>query len=101
MSLKVLAYAAEYDRANWIALDSSIKGDIDFLNKQIPGVWQVISQTKDNNLWTLRIDNVTEPVKFGLYDRNAKSLKSLFTARPSLEGAPLSPMYPRVIKSRD
>ena len=101
VSMKVLAYAAEYARANWIALDSSIKGDIDFLSKQIPGVWQVISQTKDNNLWTLRIDNVTEPVKYGLYDRNAKSLKSLFTARPSLEGAPLSPMYPRVIRSRD
>ncbi len=101
VSMKVLAYAAEYDRANWVALDGSVKGDIEFLNKQIPGVWQVVSQTKDNNLWTLRIDNVTEPVKFGLYDRKAKSLKSLFTARPSLEGAPLSPMYPREIKSRD
>ena len=101
VSNKILAYAVEYDRPNWIALDGSVKDDIEFLNKQIPGAWQVMSQTKDDNLWTLRIDNVTEPVKFGLYDRKAKSLKSLFTARPSLEGAPLSPMYPREIKSRD
>ncbi|MBI1210674.1 MAG: prolyl oligopeptidase family serine peptidase [Alphaproteobacteria bacterium] len=101
VSMKVLAYAAEYDRTNWVALDSSVKNDIDFLNKQIPGVWQVVSQTKDNGIWTLRIDNITEPVKYGLYDRKAKSLKTLFTTRPSLEGAPLSPMYPRVLKSRD
>ncbi len=98
---KVLAYAAEYDRPNWVALDDSVKGDIEFLNKQVPGVWQIMSQTRNNNLWTLRIDDVTEPVKFALYDRKAKSLKSLFTARPSLEGAPLSPMYAREIKSRD
>lgn len=101
VSMKVLAYAAEYDRTNWVSLDDSVKGDIDFLSKQVAGVWKVVSQTKDNNLWTLRIDNVTEPVKYGLYDRKAKSLQTLFTTRPSLEGSPLSPMYPRVIKARD
>ncbi len=101
MSHKILAYAAEYDRLNWVALDGSVKDDVAFLNKQIPGTWQVVSQARDNNFWTLRVDNVTEPVKFALYDRKAKSLKSLFTARPSLEGAPLSPMYAREIKSRD
>jgi dipeptidyl aminopeptidase/acylaminoacyl peptidase len=101
VSMKVLAYSADYDRTNWVALDSSIRGDIEFLNKQIQGVWWIVSQTKDNNLWTLRIDNISEPVKYGLYDRKAKSLKTLFSTRPSLDGAPLAHMYPRVIKSRD
>lgn len=101
VSMKVLAYAADYDRTNWTALDSSVKSDIEFLNKQVGGVWWILSQSKDNNLWTLRIDNINEPVKYGLYDRKAKSLKTLFTTRPSLEGAPLASMFPRVIKSRD
>ena len=101
VTMKVLAYSADYDRTNWIALDSSVKGDIEFLNKQIAGVWWVISQTKDNNLWTLRVDNINEPVKYGLYDRKAKSLKTLFSTRPSLDGAPLAQMFPRVIKARD
>ncbi len=98
---KVLAFSAEYDRNEWTALDPALNADFAFLRQNIPGEWQVMSQTKDNNIWTLRIDNVVEPVKFVLYDRKARQLQALFTARPALVGAPLSNMYARVIRSRD
>jgi len=101
VSKKVLAYAAEYDRTEWTAIDPALNADFTFLKSQIPGEWELLSQTKDNNLWTLRIDNVTEPVKFVLYDRKARKLTTLFSARPKLEGAPLAAMHARVIKSRD
>ena len=47
------------------------------------------------------IDNTGEPIKFGLYDRKKRTLKTLFAARPNLEGAPLPLMHARVIKARD
>jgi dipeptidyl aminopeptidase/acylaminoacyl peptidase len=101
VSKKVLAYAAEFDRTEWTTLDPALNADFAFLKSQIPGEWNLLSQTKDNNVWTLRIDNVAEPVKFALYDRKARKLTTLFSARPKLEGAPLANMNARVIKARD
>jgi len=98
---KVQAVSAEYLRPEWIAVDPAIKPDIDFLNAQAKGMWQVTSRSDDDKLWTVVVDRVTEPVAFWLYDRGAKAFKKLFTARPNLEGAPLSPMYPVEIKARD
>jgi len=98
---ELLAYSDEYERMDWRALHPALKADIDFLNKQARGYWMVLSQSKDNNLWTLWIDNIDEPIRFALYDRKKRSLKTLFAARPSLEGAPLPMTYSRVIKARD
>jgi dipeptidyl aminopeptidase/acylaminoacyl peptidase len=64
-------------------------------------MWQVTSRSDDDKLWTVFVDRVTEPVAYWLYDRGAKTLTKMFSARPNLEGAPLSPMYPVEIKARD
>jgi len=98
---EVLAYASEYDRMEWKALKPEIKPDIAFLDKQVTGYWAVLSQSKDGDLWTIWIDNPGEPIKFALFDRGKRSLKTLFAARPSLEGAALPLIHPRVIKARD
>jgi dipeptidyl aminopeptidase/acylaminoacyl peptidase len=96
-----LAYATEYERMQWTALKPELQSDIEYLDKQVTGYWSVLSQSKDNNLWTLWIDNTGEPIRFGLFDRKKRALKMLFAARPNLEGAPLPTMYPRIVKSRD
>ncbi len=101
VSTEVLAYASEYDRLNWTPLDDEVKADIAFLSRVIKGRWWVMSQSKDNDLWTLWIDEAGEPVKSGLYDRRERSLKILFSARPNLVGAPLPKMHARVIEARD
>jgi dipeptidyl aminopeptidase/acylaminoacyl peptidase len=98
---EVLAYSSEYQRMDWKALDPALKADLKFLDRQVAGYWTLLSQSKDNNLWTLWIDNISEPIKFGLYDRKKRTLKTLFAARPSLEGARLPSIRPRVIKARD
>ncbi len=98
---QALAYASEFERMKWTALKPELEADIKFLDKQVTGYWSVLSQSKDNNLWTMWIDNTGEPIKFGLYDRKKRSLRTLFAARPSLEGAPLPLMHARVIKARD
>jgi dipeptidyl aminopeptidase/acylaminoacyl peptidase len=98
---EILAYASEYDRMEWKAVKPEIKPDIAFLDKQVSGYWSILSQSEDGNLWTLWVDNPGEPIKFGLFDRKKRSLKTLFAARPSLEGAPLPRIHPHVIKARD
>ncbi len=98
---KVQAAQVEYLREEWQPIDPAVKGDIEFLNANARGEWKVTSRSRDDKWWTVRIDRVTEPVAFWLYDRGAKRLAKLFTARPNLEGAPLSPMYPVEIKARD
>jgi dipeptidyl aminopeptidase/acylaminoacyl peptidase len=96
-----LAFAAEYERLTWTAIDPALKPDIDALAKAVPGEWTLLSQSKDNRFWTLRIDNVVESVKFALYDRTSKKLSTLFVARPALQGTALAKMHPVVIKARD
>lgn len=101
VSMKVLAYATEYDRLEWTALDDEIKPDLAFLKRAVNGRWWVMSQSADNRFWTVWIDEAGEPIKFGLYDRNERSLKILASARPALVGAPLPKMHSRVIEARD
>ena len=98
---QILAASFEYERMDWKALDASLKPDIALLNRHVTGYWFPLSQSKDNNAWTVWIDNPGKPIKFALYNRRERSLKTLFIARPSLEGAPLPATTPHIIKSRD
>ena len=98
---KVQAVRIDYLRDEWQVIDPAIKGDIEFLDANARGQWAVTSRSQDDMRWTVQVDRVTEPVAFWLYDRGAKQFTKLFTARPNLEGAPLSPMYPVEIKARD
>src|SRR2546426_3530927 len=98
---KVQAIHIDYLRDEWQAIDPAIKTDIDFINTHARGRWKVTSRSQDDVRWTVQVDRVTEPVAFWLYDRGAKQFTKLFTARPNLEGAPLSLMSPVEIKARD
>ena len=98
---KVQGYGVEYLKTEWTALDPAIKPDLDFIASHATGEWSIASRSEDGKIWLVVHDPVTEPAYYWLYDRQAKTLTKLFTARPKLEGAPLSPMYPVVIKSRD
>jgi len=98
---KVEGYGVNYLKTEWTAIDPAIKADIDFINSQAKGEWDIASRNKADTLWVILHDPVTEPAHYWLYDRKARTLTKLFTIRPKLEGAPLSPMYPVVITSRD
>jgi dipeptidyl aminopeptidase/acylaminoacyl peptidase len=98
---RVQAIGATYLRQEWSAVDPAIQPDLELLNREARGEWRVLSRSDDDRLWTVLIDRTVEPVAFWLYDRAAKTLSRLFTSRPNLEGAPLSPMYPVEIKARD
>lgn len=98
---EVEAYGVNYLKKQWVPVSAAVKDDIAFLNRETGGEWEVLSQSRDDGLWTVQVDRVSEPVTFYIYDRGAKSLTRLFTARPELERRALAPMGVFEIRSRD
>ncbi|MBW8785811.1 MAG: S9 family peptidase [Novosphingobium sp.] len=98
---RIEAYAADYLRNRWTALDPKTRASLDFLDKRLVGDFHVTSKTLDDGKWVVVNDPVTAPGKTWLYDRAAGKLTELFTSRPELVGAPLQPMRPLEIKARD
>jgi dipeptidyl aminopeptidase/acylaminoacyl peptidase len=97
----VEGYRVSYLRSEWHALDSARAADFAFLSANVQGEWNPVSLTKDTNLWIVGRNDATAPGQFLLYDRKAKKISKLFTARPDLEGKPLVPMHPLELKARD
>ncbi len=98
---RVEAYAVNYLKNEWTALDPKVKGDLDFLKSNLKGEIAVTSRTDADDKWLVAVDPVTAPSTTYLYDRKARKLTKLYVSRPELEGAPLAAMIPIEIKSRD
>ena len=98
---EVEAYAVTYLRDEWTSLDPKIGADLEWLRQALKGDISVTSRTEDDRLWTVAVDPVVAPASVHLYERQAKTLKQLYVSRPELVGAPLQPMHPVEIKSRD
>jgi dipeptidyl aminopeptidase/acylaminoacyl peptidase len=95
------AFAANYLRNVWTALEPSIKGDLDFLAGAIEGEISIQSRTDADDLWVLGVDSVAAPPAAYLYERPKRQVTQLYVTRPELVGAPLRPMRAVEIASRD
>jgi dipeptidyl aminopeptidase/acylaminoacyl peptidase len=98
---EIVAYAANYKKPEWIALNEAVKADIDVLNKELQGAWSLASQTAADDAWTVVSTSASAPAVMYLYDRKAKKLTKLYDTRPELNDAPLVDMQALEIKSRD
>ena len=97
----VQAWSANYLRREWHAIDPEIGKSLDFLAAELPGDFAVQSRTDEDDVWIIGNDPLTAPARTFIYDRTAGTLEPFYVSRPELEGAPLVPMYPREIASRD
>lgn len=95
------AYSENYLLARWHPVGDAVSADIEFLDREAGGEWTVTSRSRDDRLWTLVVDRVTEPAAYWLYDRDKRSLEKMFTIRPDLERYTLAAMHPVEITSRD
>jgi dipeptidyl aminopeptidase/acylaminoacyl peptidase len=100
-TLRIDAYQAEYLKPEWTALDPTAGAALDWLKAKLHASPVVQAQTDDNMKWIVSADPVVEPASVYLFDRRAQTLTKLYTGRPDLVGAPLVPMWPVEIKSRD
>ena len=100
-TLRAEAYQAEYLKPQWTALDPSIGTALDWLQAKLKASPVVQARTDADDKWIVSADPVVEPASVYLFDRKAQTLTKLYTGRPDLVGAPLVPMWPVEIKSRD
>jgi dipeptidyl aminopeptidase/acylaminoacyl peptidase len=98
---RLQAYEVDFLKHEYVPLDKAIGADLDYLKRELKGDFQVRSRTDADDKWIVDLDPVSQPASTWLYERKAKRLTKLFTARPELEGAPLVPMFAQEIKARD
>ena len=96
-----LAYAVNYKKEDWTALDDSVAADIQKLEERFKGQVNIASMTDDMSKWVVVDDAAEQPGTYMLYDRSSGELTEMFQTRPELAGAPLQPMHPVVIEARD
>jgi dipeptidyl aminopeptidase/acylaminoacyl peptidase len=97
----VEAYSVNYLKNEWVGIDPETKASLDWLDSRLEGQFGVQSRTEDDGKWLVANDPVIGPATVYLYDRKASTLTEFYTTRPELAGAPLQPMHPLEIKSRD
>jgi dipeptidyl aminopeptidase/acylaminoacyl peptidase len=98
---RIQAYAVNYLKNDWVPVGNAISADLAFLKSKLSGQIGIASRTDADDKWLVVVDPVTAPASTWLYDRKAKALTRLFVSRPELEGAPLAPMRPIEIRTRD
>ena len=98
---RLQAYSVNYLKSEYVAVDPSIKPDLDFLKRQTGSEFTISSRSEADDKWLVAVDSVTSPASVWLYERPIKKLSKLYVSRPELEGAPLVPMQALEIKTRD
>jgi len=100
-TFEIQAYATNWTRLTWHALDPAVQPDFDYLATVADGDFTVVSQSRDNQRWLVQYMLSDKPTAFYLYDRQDKKATKLFVSTPQLEGIKLARLHPVVIKSRD
>jgi dipeptidyl aminopeptidase/acylaminoacyl peptidase len=95
------AFGVMYETTEWTALGDAVRGDLTFLQAELKGEIAVASRTHADDVWVVGVDPVTAPASAWLYERAPRRLTRLYVTRPELEDAPLAPLHPVEIKSRD
>src|SRR5690606_4510054 len=85
----------------WTVLDEDIAADLERPEAIGPGEVGIGSRTLDDRTWIVSYSAAEAPVKHYPYDRDSGALDELFSARPALARAPLVPMWPVALSSRD
>ena len=98
---RVEAYQAQYLKPEWTALDPGIGASLKWLESKLGAPPVVLGRTDADDKWVVSSVSAVEPAVVYLFDRKAGALTKLYTGRPELVGAPLVPMWPVEIKSRD
>lgn len=98
------AYAMDYLRREWRAIDPDAQADLEFLDRQLTGDFTVVSRSADDARWIVVEESPTIAARSHLYERGDaanRRLTQLFRHRPALDQAALQPMTPVEIEARD
>ncbi len=102
--VRFTAQAASFEVAGkpeWTLIETSIRNDFERLKDLGTGFPVLISRDRTDTVWLVAVRSDLSPSRYFLWDRMAKKSTFLFSEQPKLEGLPLQPLQPVVIKSRD
>jgi dipeptidyl aminopeptidase/acylaminoacyl peptidase len=95
------AFGVEYLTEQFSALTPAADKDIEHLKAAVGPQFQVVSRTNDDGKWVIVVNDPVHVTTSYLYDRSNGKVTKLFDHRPELVGAPLRPMKPVEIPTRD
>lgn len=98
---KVQAYATNFTRYRWAAIDSTVRADLEYLAKAAPGDLNIADRSLDDRRWLVDVVSDSAPQSFYLYDRAAKRAMRLFSTSPSLDSLPGARLHPFVLRTKD
>ncbi|MGB5691356.1 MAG: S9 family peptidase [Flavobacteriaceae bacterium] len=98
---EVEAYATNYLREEWVALNDEMKEDLAYLTGFKEGDLGVYFRSTDNDTWIIAYDSPQEYLKYYKYDRANKKAELLVSSKPDFDNVELANMYPVEIESRD
>jgi len=102
MTMNPLAYAANWDRIEWHAIDESVSEDLGRVAANFPdGDFTLLDQSTDNRLWVLQFLFPDGPTRYYLFDRDTRETTELGVSSPELLDMQLSRMVPTIIDSSD
>jgi dipeptidyl aminopeptidase/acylaminoacyl peptidase len=95
------AFGEEYLTEVFTPMTPAATKDIEHLKAALGPQFQVMSRTNDDSKWIVVVDDPVHVTASYLYDRGNGKVTKLFDHRPELAGAPLRPMKPVEIPTRD
>ncbi|MFL6601222.1 MAG: TolB family protein, partial [Steroidobacteraceae bacterium] len=95
------AFAVEYMTTEISPLAPAVGQDIERLKAALGPQFQVVSRTLDDTKWVVAVDDPIRVVSSYVYERGSGKVTKLFDQRPELIGAPLRPMKPLELRTRD
>lgn len=101
LSRRPIAAMSAFTRRRWQIIDPAYADDYARLARASEGDLLGIDASADGRHWIAYIERDAASGRFFHYDRRAKAVRYLFALRPALEGAPLVPMQPVVLRARD
>jgi dipeptidyl aminopeptidase/acylaminoacyl peptidase len=93
------AYATYYVEKKWHVIDPSIKDDITFLQNHIGSNFDIVSCSRNGDVWTISTSIPDQGGQFWIYERKVQRLSLLHSSISDSDS--FSKMYPMVIESRD
>jgi dipeptidyl aminopeptidase/acylaminoacyl peptidase len=101
LTYRPIAAASMFMRTTWHVIDRDYADDFAYLAKLSDGDLRSIDLSDDKRHAVVYYERDSAPGRFVYYNRAEKKARFLFSARPALENAPLVPMEPVVLRTRD
>src|SRR5262245_12585402 len=96
-----IAAASMFTRTTWHVIDGDYADDFAYLSKLSEGDLRSIHLWDDRRHAVVYFERDSAPGRYAYYNRAEKKPRALFSMRPELENAPLVPMEPVVLRTRD